>query len=326
MEFRAARRDERDEVLDLLALWYGDRDFFARYNQHDPRFRDELCMVACVRSRIVATVQIFDRAVNLAGQSVPLGGIGSVYTHETYRNQGIASALIRLAIETMAREAFEISLLFAERTDFYARFGWNAIARRFTVMTGAENLDADASARLELFDPARDLRDIAQLYRCYSGRFNVTAVRDEAYWSGNLRYAGNPAEHFVVAHDALGIAAYARAMRFHGIPMVMEYGYRPDSIGAMLSLFRHLGSASASMPIEADEVARHAVRVLAPPDSGAASSLLVTHSAHDPELEAGLRGSGCFLMHHDDNFYMWRVVLADRFARRFDVAEEAADA
>ena len=30
MEFRSARRSERDEVLDLLSLWYGDREFFER--------------------------------------------------------------------------------------------------------------------------------------------------------------------------------------------------------------------------------------------------------------------------------------------------------
>jgi hypothetical protein len=42
MELRPARSSERDQVLDLLALWYGDRDFFARYNRYDPGFRDEL--------------------------------------------------------------------------------------------------------------------------------------------------------------------------------------------------------------------------------------------------------------------------------------------
>lgn len=33
MELRPARRGERDQVLDLLARWYGDRAFFARYNR-----------------------------------------------------------------------------------------------------------------------------------------------------------------------------------------------------------------------------------------------------------------------------------------------------
>ena len=40
MEFRTIRTDERDAVLDLLAHWLGDREFFARYFHHDPAFRD----------------------------------------------------------------------------------------------------------------------------------------------------------------------------------------------------------------------------------------------------------------------------------------------
>src|ERR1019366_6531593 len=112
MEVRAARRCERDEVLDLLARWYRDREFFARYNHNDPGFRDALCIVARDRGRLVSTVQIFDRVISLYGQSVPMGGIGSVFTLEEYRHQGVASALMRLAVDTMVLEGFEVSLLF----------------------------------------------------------------------------------------------------------------------------------------------------------------------------------------------------------------------
>ena len=94
MEVRAARHGERDEVLDLLGRWYNDREFFARYNHNDPGFRDALCLVARDRGQLVSTVQIFDRAINLGGQSVPMGGIGSVFTLEEYRHQGVASALM----------------------------------------------------------------------------------------------------------------------------------------------------------------------------------------------------------------------------------------
>src|SRR5208282_1916189 len=65
MEVRAAQRGERDEVLDLLARWYNDREFFARYNHNDPGFRDALCIVARDRGQLVSTVQIFDRAISL---------------------------------------------------------------------------------------------------------------------------------------------------------------------------------------------------------------------------------------------------------------------
>jgi predicted N-acetyltransferase YhbS len=106
MEVRSAHRSERDEVLELLGHWYNDGgEFFARYNHNDPGFRDALCLVARDGGRLVSTVQIFDRAINLDGQSVPMGGIGSVFTLDEYRHQRVASALMRLSVDTMIRKS-----------------------------------------------------------------------------------------------------------------------------------------------------------------------------------------------------------------------------
>src|SRR5215471_377708 len=142
MEFRAAHRSERDEVLDLLALWYNDRAFFALYNQNDPTFRDDLCLVAVDNGHIISTVQIFDRRLNFSGQPVPMGGIGSVFTREDYRHRRVASQLMRLAVTTMKRERFEISLLFAERLSFYNQFGWREVGRKFSVLVQAAQIAA----------------------------------------------------------------------------------------------------------------------------------------------------------------------------------------
>jgi predicted N-acetyltransferase YhbS len=330
MELRPARVGERDQVLDLLALWYGDRDFFARYNHYDPGFRDELCLVACEGRRIVATAQIFERIVNLRGARVRLGGIGSVYTLESHRGRGLGSALMRLAVTTMEREGFEVSLLFAERLDFYARFGWRPVTRQFSALADTAAMSAVNAFRLARFEEERDLEQVAALYRGYTGRSDGAVIRDLAGWRGSLRYAGNPGEYFVVCRrggtDA--IAAYARAMLFHGFPMVMEYGYAPEAADAMLALIRHIGEvASGATPSlvlggggEAD------VATLRNPADPPGPALLVTHSAHDPALEERLRAAGVFLMHHPDNFFMWRVVAPERLARRLGVTADEAEA
>src|ERR1035437_5830941 len=157
MEVRAARHGERDEVLDLLGQWYNDHgEFFARYNHNDPGFRDALCLVARDGGQLVSTVQIFDRAINLDGQSVPMGGIGSVFTLEEYRHNGVASALMRLAVDTMVREGFEVSLLFAERLTFYNQFGWREIERKFSILAGAASLNAPDLFVINSLDMARE--------------------------------------------------------------------------------------------------------------------------------------------------------------------------
>ncbi len=307
IEFRPARRSERDEVLDLLALWYHDREFFARYNQNDSTFRDELCLVALDGGRIVATVQIFDRKINLDSKAVPMGGIGSVFTREDYRHKRVASGLMNLAITTMEREGFEVSLLFAERITFYNQFGWKEQTRHFSLLSNPTGL---RTPQLEIaaFDIERDLRDVMRLHREYSGGFDITALRDEADWRANLKFAGNtPAdpvggceEYFVLARQAADVVAYARATRFHGVPMVMEYGY--SHLDAAMALFRHLAGHFAS----------------------AGNAILVTHTAHDPALERALNDAGCPVAHHPDNFYMWRIIDPTKLGARLGMASDEA--
>jgi predicted N-acetyltransferase YhbS len=340
MEVRAAHRSERDEVIELLGRWYNDRgEFFARYNQNDPSFRDALCLVARDGGRLVSTVQIFDRAINLDGQSVPMGGIGSVFTLDEYRHKGVASALMRLSVDTMVREGFEVSLLFAERLTFYNQFGWREVERQFSILTAAASIRADDRDRfvIDSFETERDLAEVVAIHRGYSGRFNVTAVRDDSTWRANLKFAGNQPlhpgegseEYFVVCRDASRIAAYARVTRFHGVSMIMEYGYPADGTGvdAMLATFKYLGESASGVPITVRRIGDHRrAALLHSASKPAEPSVLVTHTAHDPALEKALGDAGCPVAHHTDNNYMWRVLAPDKLARRFATAPEAATA
>ena len=335
MEVRAALHGERDEVLDLLARWYNDREFFARYNHNDPGFRDALCLVARDRGQLVSTVQIFDRAINLDGQSVPMGGIGSVFTLEEYRHKGVASALMRLAVDTMVREGFEVSLLFAERLTFYNQFGWREIERKFSILAGAASLNAPDRFVIDSFEIARDLAEVAAIHRAYSGRFNVTAVRDDTAWRANLKFAGNQPlhpgegseEYFVVCRDGGPVAAYARVTRLYGLSMVMEFGYLDGAVDAMLATFKCLGEEASGVPVTSVRTGDHRrAALLHSASAPTAPSVLVTHTAHDPTLEKALDGAGCPVAHHTDNFYMWRVLAPDKLARRFAMAPEAASA
>src|SRR5208283_5078203 len=335
MEVRAAHHGERDEVLDLLSRWYDDRAFFARYNQNDPSFRDALCLVARDGGRLVSTVQIFDRAVNLDGQSVPMGGIGSVFTLEKYRHKGVASALMRLAVDAMVCEGFEVSLLFAERLTFYNQFGWREIERKFSILAGAASLNAPHRFVIDSFEIARDLAEVAAMHRAYSGRFNVTAVRDDAAWRANLKFAGNQPlhpgegseEYFLVCRDGGAIAAYARVTRLYGLSMVMEFGYVAGAVDAMLATLKYLGEVAAGVPVTSARTGDHRrAALLRSASAPAAPSFLVTHTAHDPTLEKALEGAGCPVAHHTDNFYMWRVLAPDLLARRFAIAPDAASA
>jgi len=264
-----------------------------------------------------------------------MGGIGSVFTLKEYRHKGVASALMRRSVETMAREGFEVSLLFADRLTFYNQFGWREVERQFSILAAAAALTTPDRFVIDSFETERDLAEIAAIHRGYSGRINVTAVRDDAAWRANLKFAGNQPlhsgegseEYFVVCRDGARIAAYARVTRFHGVSMVMEYGYLAAAVDAMLATFKYLGQSASGVPVTLKRVGDHRRAILLHSATKPAEpSVLVTHSAHDPTLERALADAGCPVAHHIDNNYMWRVLAPDKLARRFAMAPEASTA
>lgn len=339
MEVRAALPGERGEVLDLLSLWYGDRVFFERYNRNDPKFRDALCLVARDGGALVSTVQIFDRTIKLDGAAVPMGGIGSVFTREDYRHKRVASALMRLAVQTLEREGFELSLLFAERLTFYNQFGWREIGRKFGVLADAARLRISSELEIDVFDFDRDWPQIAEIHRAYTGQFNVAVIRDQSDWRANYAFAGNQPmhpgegseEYFVLARNAGKIIAYARAIRLYGVTMVMEYGYLPGNAGsesALFGLLRHLAETAQGLTPSQRMIGDHrrAARLRGGSGATAATGAIVTHTVHDQALEDHLAAAGAPIMHHNDNNYMWRIIAPDKLAARLGTSPEAATA
>ena len=162
-----------------------------------------------------------------------------------------------------------------------------------------------------------------RLHREYSGRFDVTVLRNEAEWRANLKFAGNmPAdpvggcdEYFVLARRGAKIAAYARATRFHGIPMVMEYGYAPSHHDCGDGFVPAYGEMSATGKSSFATRGDHRGAQLLSGGNPSGNAMLVTHSAHDPDLEKALTDAGCPVAHHPDNFYMWRINLPDEAGR-----------
>ena len=144
-------------------------------------------------------------------------------------------------------------------------FGWREVERKFSILAAAASLDVPDRFVIDSFEIERDLGEVAAIHREYSGRFNVTAVRDDSAWRANLKFAGNQPlhpgegseEYFVVCRDGGRIAAYARVTRFHGVSMVMEYGYLPDGVDAMLATFKYLGQSASGVPVTVRTVGDH---------------------------------------------------------------------
>jgi GNAT superfamily N-acetyltransferase len=287
-ELRTIDRDERDTVLDLLGGWL-PRDFFARYFAHDPTFRDDLCFVASEAGRLVSTLQVFRKTVQVDGADLQVAGVGNVYTDPAYRTAGLASALLERAVAAMREHEFDLSLLFASRLDFYGRLGWRSHLRYLSFIEPGGPSRPPAIA-IDPFDPSRDLAAVMAVYARYSGAIAGATVRDPGYWQGQLRYAGNPEERFLVARRGGDLQAYARVATLYEFNTVIEHGCGPDGAAALADLLGeiHRGAATGTLA-------------------------QIVPSA---DLESLLGDRGLTVRRVEDRSWMWRVINPERVAAR----------
>lgn len=313
---RTLHCSERESVLALLDEWplsdgWRGRDYFRRYIECDPTYVDENFWIAEQGGQLVSCVQIFPRPLRVRGATVPVGGIGSVFTSEKARGSGVASQLLAASVAAMRERGMELSLLFASRHAFYARLGWVLWPRQRPLWLRTDASSApEASRRIDAFDVTRDLDEVMALHECYSASRDGTVVRDRAFWLGQLGFAGNPTEEFLVARDASGrIEAYLRASLFEGFCAILELG-RDESPPAALAL---ADLALRSMTPRDDDP--FAARAGKPSADFRRTLLAPTHD--DAALDAALAARGVLVKHFEEKGSMLRVVNAEALARRF---------
>src|SRR2546423_699810 len=118
---RAIRERELEECLDLWTAVFPEdgRHFFSRYFFGDIDFQPEYTRVCEVDGRLVSAVQIVKRIVSCGDCALTMGGIANVATLPAYRGRGCAAACMKQAVEIMAVDAMDFSLLFTGIHDFY---------------------------------------------------------------------------------------------------------------------------------------------------------------------------------------------------------------
>lgn len=300
MEFRTVQTvEEREATLDLLHAWLGDREFFARYFRHDPSYRDDLCFVALDSGRIVSTLQVFRKRVRCAGVSLEVAGVGNVFTKEAYRTQGVSSRLIEMAVAAMDQHGFDLSLLFASRLAFYGRHGWLSQPRHFHFVSPVPSRPSRYTIRP--FAPD-DLEAVMGLYSTSNEGRAGTVVRDQSYWRGQLRYAGNPSETFLVACDRGQVVAYARATNLYELYVMIEHGYAQGGEVALVDLIAALTASGTS-----------------------GASGMLTQLSIAPRVLDELAAAGATASLVEDYFWMWRVISASRLAAKLGVSTDEVE-
>ena len=255
MNVRTLRDGERSALLDLVALWPSVDDWpmrpqFARYIEDEPEFDPRDVWVAEEARKLVSCVQIFPRKLLVRGKSVPLGGIGTVFTHPSQRGGGFASKVMRAAMDDMTGRDMALGLLFAGPVPFYEKLGWHSWPITRPLLRAEAGGAEDALAGSETFESARDLAEVQAIHAEYSRNRDGTTVRDTKRWWTNLRHAGNPGEEFRVAREKGRVVAYLRAVCLSNFLVLMEWGRADDAVEPLAGLF-----AAALTPRRSDPIA-----------------------------------------------------------------------
>ena len=155
--------------------------YFQKHYRLDPAADATLIFVALHEGEIVSSVRVFDRTVWIRGQAVHCGGVGEVSTQPAFQRQGLASALLQMALDEMVRRHMQVSILFGKRP-FYRHMGWHPVpvAKRKADVRQLPLLKTE-QVTIRPFH-IQDLLILQGIYDLYAGRFDGAILRSEAYW------------------------------------------------------------------------------------------------------------------------------------------------
>lgn len=153
-----------------------------------PGFSFDWYRIGLVGGEIVSSLIAFPFVLRYGSVELPFGGIGAVCTHPDHRGKGYASAVMRDAIDYMARRGDVLSLLGTGAQGFYSPLGYHTVWPDYVLSFKAA--DAAALATTLASRPARitDWQAIAALYDRHWGS-RVAAVRSETLWRWRLNTA-----------------------------------------------------------------------------------------------------------------------------------------
>ncbi len=211
MEIRAAKADERDEIVDLISAVFVEkcRPRYASQHYEDSSYELDQSRVCAVDGKIVSYVRVSDRSMYIGKGVVKLGGIGMVVTSEEYRRRGYSSALLRDAIAYMEAHNYDLSLLFTTIQPFYMPLGWASFPQtNFELELHDKKSFAPSGWNSRPFDLERDLTQVSQIYDEHNKGRTGTVLRPEELWRDGYSQQVGMLPSLVIEKDGQ-IGAYA---------------------------------------------------------------------------------------------------------------------
>ncbi len=215
---------------------------FIAQTERDSTFRLRHARVAIIEGRVAGYVRIFARTMLIRGVPVTAGGIGSVATHPNARHGGIATALLRDAIEQMQRETITVSFLFTGIPGFYERLGYRIVREPYFEADASE---AAATPTTGLYSIRHiedaDVRRLAAIHRTATARSTGAVVRSTRTWRDAQHWLTEDDKGcFVAERNGVPVAYIRSRCREYG-HQILEAECLPHHEGAIATLVAAVG-------------------------------------------------------------------------------------
>lgn len=187
MTIRTLMENEIEKWIDFV--WgifpYEPRRLFERQWYQDP-YQDIAGILVAVddEDRILSTLRIFFRDVNLNGCVVKSGGIGSVGTLEAYRGKGLSKQIFKVAIGIMEEKDVKISFLLSgsQNEGYYNSHGYYKSKLEYKTSEISKDVSYPTPYHIRTVDMDHDLPDLMKMHGNFSAKLNSNVARNEAYW------------------------------------------------------------------------------------------------------------------------------------------------
>lgn len=212
---RSIREHERDECLNLWCTAFSDtgRDYFVRYFYGDTEYDPHYTRVGVLDDRIVSCVQIVRRTVTVGESRLTAACIANVSTLPEFTGNGYNRACMHSALEVIAADTFDFSLLGTGIPDYYAKFGWTPVG--LPGLSGTLNEHPSQAGTVTRMALHGDLDAMMTAYNNTFAGTPLSVIRSASYWRGWLEF--NPGAQLdswlVVETDAGEFLGYVRAER-----------------------------------------------------------------------------------------------------------------
>jgi len=239
MNFRALKINEVNKWLQLCQEAFSlPLEYFERHFVNDPNRNQESIFVCEDKGNLVGSVRVLNREIYYNGQCVKMGGIGEVCTLPDYRGYGIASSLLKLAIEYMTENNYQVSVLGSGADKLYESFGYEHRKLQQKL------LKTEMKDYGYIFGPLHSSQSdqLLVLYRNFSRKLNGPIARTPEYFSSWFMAEADLHQSLSIYLDKqlIGYVVYNFKEDINILELILDDGINVDEV--LQNLLYHLSS------------------------------------------------------------------------------------